>query len=180
MENECFLCGSDKTHVQMLDSNSIDIIEICDSCQNDIESGLANMTVYKTVKIDVAHKIPGHKTCGKMHGHTIKIGVGVRGCMDLGTGMVIDFKSLKEIIQKEVVDRFDHSCLNDTLPIPTAEYLAYYIHMKLTNRGLNIVMVRVHETEDNYVEYKGPGYHETVDDLDSGEMYELRNEMRHV
>jgi len=151
MKDECFICGSPKFEVKSL-------FELCDDCVDEIKSGYATMTVYKTVKIDVAHKIPGHITCGNMHGHTIKIVVGVQGRMDMNTGMVIDFKSLKLIIEKEVVDRFDHGCLNDTLPIPTAEYLAFYIYRKLNERGLNIVLIRVHETDDNYVDFTGSLY----------------------
>jgi len=148
MEEECYLCGSPDFH------NYNGLVNVCWPCENEIDAGIF-MTVYKKCKIEVAHLIPGHKTCGKVHGHSVDIVVGVRGAMDFKTGMVMDFKSLKEIIQCEIVNRFDHSYLNDTLPVPTAEYLAYFIFKQLKFRGLDVVSIRVHETENNYVEYDG-------------------------
>ena len=69
--------------------------------------------------------------------------------------MVMDFKYIKKIIKKEIIKKFDHTLLNDILPIPTAEYLAYYIFKQLKFRNLNVALIRVHETKNNYVEYRG-------------------------
>ena len=153
MEEQCFMCGSSEYHTQMIVDSGLGL-NICWPCQNEIDAGI-NMTVFKECTVEIAHKIPGHQTCGTMHGHSTKIIIGVRGPMNLTTGMVIDFKSLKTILQKEIISRFDHSCLNDVLPIPTAEYLALFIFKQLNWRGLDVVLVRVHETENNYVEYDG-------------------------
>jgi 6-pyruvoyltetrahydropterin/6-carboxytetrahydropterin synthase len=153
MEDECYICGSDEYHTRVVDWPIR--LNICWNCEEEINVN-TEMTVYKKCRIEIAHRIDGHETCGKVHGHSIDIVVGIRGGMGLLSGMVIDFKTIKHYIQKEVIDRFDHTFLNDTLPIPTAEYLAFYIFKKLQSRSLNVVMVRVHETENNYVEYKGP------------------------
>jgi 6-pyruvoyltetrahydropterin/6-carboxytetrahydropterin synthase len=149
--NECFICGIDKYHTQMVDSVAMDI---CWPCQNEIEAGI-QMTVFKECRIEIAHRIWGHKTCGEIHGHSVKIVIGIRGFMDLRTGMVIDFNSIKLVLQKEIIKKFDHTCLNDILPIPTAEYLAFYIFKQLKFRNFDVVLVRIHETENNYVEYDG-------------------------
>jgi 6-pyruvoyltetrahydropterin/6-carboxytetrahydropterin synthase len=156
MEDECYLCGSDKYHTRVSVIDWTNKMKICWGCEEKINKGMEMMTVYKKCRIEIAHRIDGHATCGKVHGHSIDIVVGIRGRLHLKTGMVMDFKTIKHYIKKEVVDRFDHAFLNDTLPIPTAEYLALYIFKKLTFAGLNVVVVRVHETENNYVEYKGP------------------------
>lgn len=148
MEQQCFICGSPEYH------SYNGFVNVCWPCENEIDAGVF-MTVYKKCKIEIAHKIPGHQTCGNVHGHSVDIVVGVRGPMDFKSGMVIDFKSLKEIIQCEIVNRFDHSYLNETLPMPTAEYLAYFIFKQLKFRGLDVVSIRVHETGNNYVEYDG-------------------------
>ncbi len=146
MENECFICTTPECH---------HISRTCGGCREMIERN--EMLIYKKVQVHVAHMLPGHVTCGKIHGHTVDIVIGIKGTMDHTTGMVMDFKYLKEILQKEIVDRFDHGCLNDIIPMPTAEYLAAYIYFQLNHRRLNVVMVRVHETDNNYVEFRGDG-----------------------
>jgi 6-pyruvoyltetrahydropterin/6-carboxytetrahydropterin synthase len=145
----CFICGSDKFNQYP------NTIRICDACEAMINKN--QITVYKKVQLHVAHMLPGHETCGEMHGHSLDVVVGVRERLDFTNGMVIDFKVLKKILKEEVVDKFDHGCLNNTLPCPTAEYLAAYIYFKLNQKRMNVVMVRVHETEDNYVEFTGDG-----------------------
>ena len=146
MNDECFICGGVGFREET---------KLCDACKHMIENN--EMTVFKKVQVHVAHMLPGHQTCGSMHGHSLDIVVGIKGTMSLVSGMVIDFKSLKEILQKEIIDRFDHKCLNDMIPMPTAEFLAAYIYFKLNHRRLNVVMVRVHETDNNYVEFTGDG-----------------------
>lgn len=165
MNSECFICGSDEYHTQMIDyGNGITSLDICWPCQNEIESGVG-MTVYKKCTIEIAHKLEGHVTCGAVHGHSVDIVVGIKGYLDLKTGMVMDFKSIKQIIQKEIINKFDHTLLNDILPIPTAEYLAYYIFKQLKFRNFNVALIRVHETKDNYVEYDGDNYNNGRDFL---------------
>lgn len=149
LPEECFICGSDKYHIYH------SLINICNACEEMINNG--EMTVYKKVQVHVAHFIPGHTKCGNMHGHALDIVVGIRGKMDFVNGMVIDFGVLKEVLQKEIVDVFDHGCMNNIIPCPTAEYLAAYIYFQLNHRRFNVVLVRVHETEDNYVEFTGDG-----------------------
>jgi 6-pyruvoyltetrahydropterin/6-carboxytetrahydropterin synthase len=63
------------------------------------------------------------------HGHNYSIQVSVRGTIDPQTGMVIDLKKLKEIVNERVIDRVDHRNLNEDIDflrgiIPTAENLA--------------------------------------------------------
>ena len=63
------------------------------------------------------------------HGHNYTIQVSVKGSIDPETGMVIDLKRLKDIVRERVVDRVDHTNLNEDVEflrgiIPTAENLA--------------------------------------------------------
>jgi 6-pyruvoyltetrahydropterin/6-carboxytetrahydropterin synthase len=155
----CGLCHSSENirihHIDENPKNNIEenLIVLCESCHRKIHSSLL-ATVYKTFTIEAAHRLPGHPTCGFIHGHSIDITVGVNGPIDLKTGMVIDFKHLKTILQDVVIDKFDHAYLNDTFQTPTAELFAYYIFIKLCESGLNVEVVRVHETRDNYAEFK--------------------------
>ena len=65
----------------------------------------------------------------KGHGHNYAIQVSVMGRIDPETGMVIDLKTLKDIVRRQIIDRVDHTNLNEDVEflrgvIPTAENLA--------------------------------------------------------
>ena len=63
------------------------------------------------------------------HGHNYVLEVTVGGETDPATGMVLDLKELKELMEREVMDRMDHRSLNHEVPelagqIPTCENIA--------------------------------------------------------
>ena len=63
------------------------------------------------------------------HGHNYELEVTLRGSIDSETGMVMDLKRLKDVMQAEVAERFDHRNLNEDLEYfvdrpPSAENLA--------------------------------------------------------
>jgi 6-pyruvoyltetrahydropterin/6-carboxytetrahydropterin synthase len=98
------------------------------------------------------------------HGHNYVVEVTVEGSPDPVTGMVLDLKELKEILDREVVGPYDHRFLNYELPpfdsvVPTAENVARDIWQRLEPRvsgaGRRLRAVRVHETPDGYVDYFG-------------------------
>ena len=96
------------------------------------------------------------------HGHNYNIEVWVKGEIDPETGYVIDLKILKNIIESEVEDRFDHKNLNeDTVEfktlIPTAENIVVVIWQLLRAKiDSNLELkVRLFETERNVVEFEG-------------------------
>ena len=96
------------------------------------------------------------------HGHNYNLEVWVKGEIDPETGYVIDLKILKDIIQTEVEDKFDHKNLNeDTVEfknlIPTAENISVVI-WELIKAKLNPdfeLKIRLYETERNVVEFEG-------------------------
>jgi len=66
------------------------------------------------------------------HGHNYRLEVTLRGEPDAVTGMVIDLKDLQEVLDREVMERFDHRDLNEDTPFfekvpPTPENLAQVI-----------------------------------------------------
>jgi len=96
------------------------------------------------------------------HGHNYQLIVKVTGEVDAETGYVIDLKIIKELIEQEVIEPFDHRNLNlDTEEFkhlnPTAENIALVIWQKLRKRmdDRYDLSVRLYETERNFVEYKG-------------------------
>ena len=51
------------------------------------------------------------------HGHNYRLEVTLRGVPDPTTGMVVDLKDLKELLEREIVARFDHRDLNRDTPL---------------------------------------------------------------
>lgn len=96
------------------------------------------------------------------HGHNYELIVTVTGQLNEESGYLIDIKDLREIIKREVEDRFDHKNLNlDTEEFknlnPTAENIAIVI-WRLINAHLGTglkLKVTLYETERNFVEYTG-------------------------
>ena len=96
------------------------------------------------------------------HGHNYVLETWVDGDINPETGYVIDLKILKEIIQKEVTDKFDHTNLNLDCKefeglIPTAENIAL-VSWNLLRAKLDPklkVTVKLWETENNICEYSG-------------------------
>jgi 6-pyruvoyltetrahydropterin/6-carboxytetrahydropterin synthase len=98
------------------------------------------------------------------HGHNYVLEVSVEGKPDAVTGMVLDLKDLKEVLNREVVSLFDHRFLNYEVPPfdrvnPTAENVAREIWRRLeptlTRSGRKLRNVRLYETADFWVDYCG-------------------------
>jgi 6-pyruvoyltetrahydropterin/6-carboxytetrahydropterin synthase len=78
--------------------------------------------------------------------------------------MVLDLKELKEVLNREVVEPYDHRFLNYEVPpfdhvIPTTENIVRDIWRRLephlSQGGNQLHSVRVYETPDLYVDYFG-------------------------
>ncbi len=94
------------------------------------------------------------------HGHNYELIVKVIGEIDAETGYVIDLKILKDIIDEEVIERFDHRNLNLDVAefkelIPTVENIAVVIYNLICKRldKKYDIQIRLYETERNFVEY---------------------------
>ena len=121
-------------------------------CANPAWSADRNQAVY------------GNNAHPNGHGHNYVLEVTVEGTPDPITGMVLDLKHLKEILQREVVDPYDHRFLNREVPpfdhvIPTGENVAIEIWKRLYphlsgERG-RLHGIRLYETPDLYVDYFG-------------------------
>jgi len=88
----------------------------------------------------------------------------LEGTPDPRTGMIIDLKDVKEILEEEVVKPFDHRHLNHEVSafktvVPTPENIAIYIWDRLKphfeGTKAKLALVRLRETDDLYVEYDG-------------------------
>jgi 6-pyruvoyltetrahydropterin/6-carboxytetrahydropterin synthase len=90
------------------------------------------------------------------HGHNYVIEVLAAGRVGRETGMVVDMVTLDEVVQTQVLDRFDHANLNlDPLfmnQVPTTENLcrAVFRLLKSALPSGDLEYVRVEETENNF------------------------------
>lgn len=79
--------------------------------------------ISKEFTFDMAHALLGYDgLCRNIHGHSYTLVVTVIGTPTQDesspkVGMLIDFKDLKNIIKKQIIDRFDHALvLNSASP----------------------------------------------------------------
>ena len=116
------------------------------------------MDVFREFSFEAAHRLPyvpeGHK-CGRLHGHSFRVEVRVRGDVDPATGMVIDFAEIKSAFAP-LHDQLDHHFLNEVegLDNPTSENLARWIWDRLAG-SLALAEVVVRETCTSGVAYRG-------------------------
>lgn len=94
------------------------------------------------------------------HGHNYVLEVKIIGEINPETGFVMDLKELKELIDREVIEKFDHKNLNlDTLEFktlnPTAENIAQVIYfaLKAHIKSPRELYIKLWETDRNAVEF---------------------------
>jgi 6-pyruvoyltetrahydropterin/6-carboxytetrahydropterin synthase len=108
------------------------------------------MEIFKEFTIEAAHWLPhvpaGHK-CGRLHGHSFRIRIHVRGPVDPHLGWVLDFAQVKAAFQA-IEDQIDHRCLNDVdgLENPTSENLARWLWSRLLPALPALSQIVVQET----------------------------------
>jgi 6-pyruvoyltetrahydropterin/6-carboxytetrahydropterin synthase len=131
------------------------------------------VAVYRKEHFNAAHRLnnpdwdeaTNQRIFGKcnnphFHGHNYELVLKVTGEPDPLTGYVMDMKGLSELIQENVIERFDHKNLNeDTAEFknlnPSAENIAIVIYNILRDKiELKFdLQVRLYETERNFVDY---------------------------
>ena len=134
-----------------------------------------SLTIYRKAHFNAAHRLyrkdwsdnRNDEIFGKcnnpnFHGHNYELIVGITGDIDKETGYLIDLKILKQIIEEEVEDAFDHKNLNIEVPEfkdlnPTMENIAVVIWNKLRKRieSKYDISVKLIETPRNFVTYTG-------------------------
>ena len=130
------------------------------------------MLLTKKFAFEMAHALEGYDgKCANLHGHSYHLEVTVDAGMptDGGSGMAIDFGSIKEIVQQTVIDRFDHALvLKEGSPLaagqanlitvpfnPTTENLLLHFASLLQNSmpcGVSLHSLRLAETDTSVAE----------------------------
>nr|WP_305794192.1 6-carboxytetrahydropterin synthase QueD [Myxococcus landrumus] len=109
--------------------------------------------ISKEFTFEAAHRLPnvppGHK-CSRVHGHSYRIEITVRGPVDPHFGWIVDFAELNSAWQA-LHAQLDHRLLNDVegLENPTSELLAAWVYERLSFPNFpaaRVVKLRVSET----------------------------------
>jgi 6-pyruvoyltetrahydropterin/6-carboxytetrahydropterin synthase len=95
------------------------------------------------------------------HGHNYIVEVAVSGPVDPATGMIANLTDLDAFVEKEILEPFDHTYLNEEIAefrgnIPTTENICIEIFNRLRRfSAAKLERVRVEETGLNSFEYAG-------------------------
>jgi len=131
------------------------------------------VSVYRKEHFNAAHRLynpawddaTNDKVFGKCnnpnyHGHNYDLVIKLTGVPNADTGYVYDLKKLSDLIQENVIERFDHRNLNEDVAEfkslnPTAENIAVVIYNILRPKIESEfdLKIRLYETERNFVDY---------------------------
>jgi 6-pyruvoyltetrahydropterin/6-carboxytetrahydropterin synthase len=143
---------------------------------------MAVVRISKEFTFDMAHALLGYDgLCKNIHGHSYTlvvtvIGTPIQDATSPKIGMLIDFKDLKNLIKKQIIDRFDHALvLNNGSPKdlvdlliknydkivlldyqPTTENLIAEMAstiQSLLPKNLKLFSLRLRETPTSYAEW---------------------------
>jgi 6-pyruvoyltetrahydropterin/6-carboxytetrahydropterin synthase len=95
------------------------------------------------------------------HGHNYVVEVAVSGAVDPATGMIANLADLDAFVEREVIEPFDHTFLNEEISefrerVPTTENICIEIFNRLREfPRAKLERVRVEETSLNSFEYTG-------------------------
>lgn len=116
------------------------------------------MVIFREFRFEAAHWLPrvpaGHK-CARMHGHSYRFVVHVRGEMD-DLGWVMDFAEMRKIVEP-VVEELDHRCLNEVagLENPTAEAITKWLWDRIKPQMKGMFRIELRETAKCGCVYEG-------------------------
>lgn len=117
------------------------------------------MEIFKEFRIEAAHRLPAvppeHK-CARLHGHSFRIVLHVRGPVDPRAGWVQDFADLSEA-WRPLHEALDHRYLNEVegLENPTSEHLARWVWGRVKPALPGLCRVVVRETCTSGCVYEG-------------------------
>jgi 6-pyruvoyltetrahydropterin/6-carboxytetrahydropterin synthase len=119
------------------------------------------LQIFKEFSFEAAHRLPnvppGHK-CARIHGHSFRLEVHVRGEVGVDSGWVTDFADIKAAFAP-TLEQLDHHYLNEIegLSNPTSENLAHWLWARLEPRLPGLARIVLRETCTSGCVYEGPG-----------------------
>ena len=119
------------------------------------------MEIFEEFTIEAAHRLPqvpaGHK-CARLHGHSFRIALHVRGAVDETTGWVMDFAELNQAFAP-LHEQLDHRLLTASadLESPTGARLPRWICPRLKPGPPGLSQIVLRETCTAGCVYRGEG-----------------------
>ncbi len=111
------------------------------------------MLVTKEFTFDAAHQLPNYNgKCERLHGHTWRMQVTLKARINPKDGIAFDFVELKKVVKERVLEKLDHSFVNDYLEHPSAENLCLFVAREL--HDLPLYEVKCWETATSYATYR--------------------------
>ncbi len=103
--------------------------------------------------------------CSRIHGHNWELFITVEGEVNSETGFVMDLKALRDIMRENIIQKVDHSFLNEDVDflkgiLPSTENFAIGIWKILqpilwNTHRVFLYKLKLTETEKHFVEYFG-------------------------
>jgi 6-pyruvoyltetrahydropterin/6-carboxytetrahydropterin synthase len=103
--------------------------------------------------------------CSRIHGHNWELFVTVSGEINPDTGFVMDLKDLRDLVRQEIIDKVDHTYLNEDVPflkgmLPSTENFAIAIWKIIqpllkSKYNVDLFKIKLTETTNHFVEYFG-------------------------
>ncbi|SMB91531.1 6-pyruvoyltetrahydropterin/6-carboxytetrahydropterin synthase [Desulfonispora thiosulfatigenes DSM 11270] len=98
-----------------------------------------------------------HGKCENLHGHTYKLQVTVKGTLN-EEDLVLDFIVLKNIVKEKVLNKLDHTNLNDRFTQPSTENILIWIWNEIKDelKGPNYELyeLKLWETPTSFATYR--------------------------
>ena len=113
------------------------------------------MLLTKKFEFDAAHRLNedlGVKE-NRLHGHRYVLEITVKG--PVKDGIIMSVADIKRHVQKDILDKLDHTMLNDIIDNPTLENVAIWIWKELRDRLPLLYEIKLSETPNNFVTYRG-------------------------
>ena len=117
------------------------------------------MEIFKVFTFDAAHWLPrvpeGHK-CAKMHGHSFRVEIHIRGEAGSDSGWVTDFAEIAAAFEP-LLEQLDHKNLNriEGLENPTSENLCRWIWVRLKPVLPQLSRIVLQESPESGCIYEG-------------------------
>ncbi len=101
----------------------------------------------------------------RQHGHNYRLELTVCGEVDPVTGMITDLKDMQAVLDREVMDRFDHRDLNRDTPffeklVPSPENFVRVLRELLVDAlppAVRLASLRLQPDADTWVDWIEPG-----------------------
>jgi queuosine biosynthesis protein QueD len=114
----------------------------------------------KEFHFEAAHRLPmvppEHK-CHRLHGHSFRVEITLRGEVDQQTGWLVDYAGITAVVDPVLKGELDHRTLNDVpgLENATSEVLCGWLWRRLAPGLPGLAAITVHETCTARCTYRG-------------------------